>query len=253
MANRKAVFLDVDGTLVNDRGRVPDSARQAVRAARANGHLVFLCTGRSPAELWPELIDIGFDGLIAASGAFVEVGEDVLVHHCLTAGDVDHVLGFFGSRQVDFYFQANDGIYATPEVRARLRTLIGGSVTDTGVLAELERGLFGFVDAIKVDADPYATRITKVIYLFSGVTIDELRAEFADRLRGHPVVGAALRPEQRRDDASRRQQGDRHRACCSRTSASIGRTRSPSATATTTWRCSSMSPSGWRWATRPIR
>jgi len=187
VANRKAVFLDVDGTLVNDRGRVPDSARLAVRAARANGHLVFLCTGRSPAELWPEVVDIGFDGLVAASGAFVEVGEDVLVHHCLTAGDVDHVLSFFGSRQVDFYFQANDGIYATPEVRAHLRTLIGGSVTDTGVLAELERGLFGFVDAIKVDADPHATRITKVIYLFSGVAIDELRTEFADRFEVIPT------------------------------------------------------------------
>ena len=177
--NRKAIFLDVDGTLVNDRGQVPESARQAVRAARANGHLVFLCTGRAPAELWAGIVGIGFDGLIAASGAFVEIGEHVLVHRCLTARDTAHVLDFFGSRHVDFYFQANDGIYATPGVRELLRRLIGGSVADSDIRAELERGLFGFVDAIKVDADPYATRITKVIYLFSPVAIDELRAEFA--------------------------------------------------------------------------
>lgn len=176
---RKAIFLDVDGTLVNDNGQVPESARQAVRAARANGHLVFLCTGRSPAELWAEILDIGFDGLVAASGAFVEVGEHVLVHNGLTARDVDHVLAFFGSRKVGFYFQANDGIYATREVREQLRQLIGGSVSDADVRAELERGMFGFVDEILVDADPYATRITKVIYLFSPVPIDELRAEFA--------------------------------------------------------------------------
>ncbi|MGV8907950.1 MAG: Cof-type HAD-IIB family hydrolase [Propionicimonas sp.] len=177
--NHKAIFLDVDGTLVNDRGQVPDSARQAVRAARAEGHLVFLCTGRSPAELWPEILDIGFDGLIAASGAFVEIGEQVLVHHGLSAGEVRHVQAFFGARQVDIYFQANDGIYATRGVRAQLRQLIGGSVTDPEVRAELERGMFGFVDQILVDADPYATRITKVIYLFSPVPIDDLRAEFA--------------------------------------------------------------------------
>lgn len=180
MANRKAVFLDVDGTLVNDRGRVPDSARQAVRAARANGHLVLLCTGRSPAELWPELRDVGFDGLIAAAGAFVEVGGTVLLHRYVSEPDLRHVVDFFGSRDVDFYFQANDGIYAMPRVRERLRELIAGSVTDALVLAELERGLFGFVDAIKVDADPFATRITKVIYLFSPVHIDALRAEFGD-------------------------------------------------------------------------
>ena len=179
VGNSRAVFLDVDGTLVNERGLVPDSARQAVRRARANGHRVFLCTGRSPAELWPEVIDVGFDGLVAASGAFVEVGNEVLLHRGLTERDVDHVLRFFALRQVDFYFQSNDGIYATRAVRSRLRRLIGGSVTDVEVLAELERGLFGFVDAIKVDADPYATVITKVIYLFSDVPLDELRAEFA--------------------------------------------------------------------------
>jgi Cof subfamily protein (haloacid dehalogenase superfamily) len=176
---RKAIFLDVDGTLVNDNGQVPESARQAVRAARANGHLVFLCTGRSPAELWPEILAIGFDGLVAASGAFVEIGELVLVHECLTAPDLDHVRDFFGSRQINLYFQANDGIYATREVRTQLRQLIGGSVTDADVRAELERGMFGFVDEILVDADPYATRITKVIYLFSPVSIDDLRGEFA--------------------------------------------------------------------------
>jgi Cof subfamily protein (haloacid dehalogenase superfamily) len=175
-----AVFLDVDGTLVNDRGLVPDSARQAVREARTNGHRVFLCTGRSPAELWPELTDIGFDGLVAASGAFVEVGTDVLLHRCLTHSEVEHVLGFFEARNINFYFQANDGIYATSDVRELLRRLIAGSVTDVGVLAELESGLFGFVDAIKVGVDPYTPLITKVIYLFSDVTLDELRAEFAD-------------------------------------------------------------------------
>ncbi|HEY3337087.1 MAG TPA: Cof-type HAD-IIB family hydrolase [Propionicimonas sp.] len=174
----KAVFLDVDGTLVNDRGLVPESAQRAVRDARANGHLVFLCTGRSPAELWPAIREIGFDGLIAGSGAFVEVGGHVLVHRGLTRQEVGHVLDFFGSHHVDIYLQANDGIYATDEVRARLRQLIRGSVTDQEVLAELEGGLFGFIDAITVDADPYATVITKVIYLFSDVTLDELRAEF---------------------------------------------------------------------------
>ncbi|HEY3410338.1 MAG TPA: Cof-type HAD-IIB family hydrolase [Propionicimonas sp.] len=180
MGDTKAVFLDVDGTLVNDRGLVPDSARRAVREARANGHRVFLCTGRSPAELWPELTDIGFDGLIAASGAFVEVGPEVLLHRCLTRSEVDHVLGFFAARHINFYFQANDGIYADSDVRDLLRRLIAGSVTDVEVLAELESGLFGFVDAIKVGVDPYVPFITKVIYLFSDVTLDELRVEFAD-------------------------------------------------------------------------
>lgn len=179
MAERKAVFLDVDGTLVNDYGQVPDSARDAVREARSNGHLVFLCTGRSVAELWPEILDIGFDGLIAGAGAFVQAGGEVLVHRYLSRRDLRHVMDFFGERGVDVYFQANDGIYGTRRLRAHLRRLIVGSVTDEDVLAELLRGLFGFINAIKVDADPFDTRITKAIYIDSAVTLEEVRSEFA--------------------------------------------------------------------------
>jgi HAD superfamily hydrolase (TIGR01484 family) len=103
--DRKAVFIDVDGTLVNDRGVVPGSARRAVSEARANGHLMFLSTGRSMAEIWPEIREIGFDGYIA--GAYVEAGDEVLVHHHLSQA----------------------------------------------VLAELQKGLGGFIDAIRVVED----------------------------------------------------------------------------------------------------
>jgi Cof subfamily protein (haloacid dehalogenase superfamily) len=108
------------------------------------------------------------------------VGAEVLLHRCLTRSEVEHVLGFFDAHGINFYFQANDGIYADSDVRELLRRLIAGSVTDDEVLAELEGGLFGFVDAIKVGVDPYVPSITKVIYLFSDVTLHELRAEFAD-------------------------------------------------------------------------
>lgn len=32
--NNKVIFLDVDGTLCNDEGFVPESAKEAVRSAR---------------------------------------------------------------------------------------------------------------------------------------------------------------------------------------------------------------------------
>jgi Cof subfamily protein (haloacid dehalogenase superfamily) len=179
VTSRKAIFLDVDGTLVNDFGRIPASAVSAVQEARANDHLVFLCTGRSVPELWPEILDIGFDGLIAGSGTFVQVGEDVLVDHHLDAPGLRHVIAFFDAHGVDYYFQTSDGIYGTPRLPAHLVQIIRDSVSDEDVLAELERGLFGFIEAIKVDADPFATRVTKVLYIDSSVPLEDVRAEFA--------------------------------------------------------------------------
>ena len=175
----RAIFLDVDGTLVTAAGTIPDSARAAVREARAGGHRVFLCTGRSLVELWPEILDIGFDGLVAAAGAYVRVGDEVLRHDHLDAADIVHVRDFFDPLGVEYYFQAGDGIYGSPGVREKLRELISTWATDEDLLAELERGLFGFIDSIQVDADPLTARITKAIYIDSPASIEEISAEFS--------------------------------------------------------------------------
>ena len=53
--SRKIIFLDVDGTLVDYDNRIPESAIQAIRQARGNGHLIYVCTGRSKAEMPQEL------------------------------------------------------------------------------------------------------------------------------------------------------------------------------------------------------
>lgn len=47
---RKIIFIDVDGTLTNYENQIPKSAIDAIRKARANGHKVYICTGRSEAE-----------------------------------------------------------------------------------------------------------------------------------------------------------------------------------------------------------
>lgn len=76
--NRKLIFLDIDGTLtVAGSNTPPDSALRAVRAARAAGHAVFLCTGRNPDMLSPVLA-YGFDGAVACGGGHVFAGERVL-------------------------------------------------------------------------------------------------------------------------------------------------------------------------------
>ena len=48
------------------------SAVRAVREARAAGHRVYICTGRSRAEVYPELWEIGLDGMIGGNGSYVE-------------------------------------------------------------------------------------------------------------------------------------------------------------------------------------
>ena len=69
----KVIFLDVDGTLCNYEGVIPESAKQAIKQARKNGHKVYICTGCSRAEVYQEIWDIGLDGMIGGNGSYVEV------------------------------------------------------------------------------------------------------------------------------------------------------------------------------------
>ena len=70
--------MDIDGTLTLPGENVPpDSALDAISRARANGHKVFLCTGRNYAMLKP-LLKYGFDGMVAGAGGFVTCGDEVL-------------------------------------------------------------------------------------------------------------------------------------------------------------------------------
>lgn len=75
----RAVFVDIDGTLCDSRQRIPQSATDALREARSNGHRLFACTGRSAPEVYPRFWDVGFEGLVGGAGGYARVGSRVLV------------------------------------------------------------------------------------------------------------------------------------------------------------------------------
>ena len=65
---QKLIFLDIDGTLLPPgEMSAPASAVEAIRQARANGHKVFLCTGRNLRMTQP-LFAYGFDGFVCYAG-----------------------------------------------------------------------------------------------------------------------------------------------------------------------------------------
>lgn len=65
----KAVFLDVDGTLISfNTHRVPDSAIQALNEVHNAGVKIIIATGRIQTDL-KELEAIPYDGIVALNGA----------------------------------------------------------------------------------------------------------------------------------------------------------------------------------------
>lgn len=117
----KLIFLDVDGTLVDYHNRIPQSAIQAIRQARANGHLVYVCTGRSRAEMQPELWEIGLDGMIGGNGSYLEHQGEVVMHQLLSKEDSHAVVDWLHQRGLAFFLESNNGLFASEHFRERAR------------------------------------------------------------------------------------------------------------------------------------
>ena len=110
---KKIIFLDVDGTLTNYENVIPESAKTAIKEARKNGHLVYLCTGRSRAEIYDDIWSIGVDGLIGGNGSYVEHHEEVIMHQLITLDQCIHIVDWLHERGLEFYLESNNGLFAS--------------------------------------------------------------------------------------------------------------------------------------------
>lgn len=122
--SKKIVFIDIDGTLTTPDGKVPWSAKQAIRTARKNGHLMYLCTGRSKPEIISSILDIGFDGVIGAGGGYIEVNNEVVHHQTMPEQSVRKIVDYFGQHEIGYYLESNDGLFGSDNCEEVIRQVV---------------------------------------------------------------------------------------------------------------------------------
>lgn len=102
-----AVFLDLDGTLW-EMGVVPDSAREAIARAQANGHKFLTNTGRARSEV-PDMSYLGLDGYCFAAGAEVILDGKTIVDEPLGEELAHAVADVFDSFDLNYNLEGGDG------------------------------------------------------------------------------------------------------------------------------------------------
>jgi len=184
--NRRIAFLDIDGTILDHGERIAPSTIDAVRHARDNGHLVYLCTGRGRAEINAAVRDIGFDGTISAGGGFAEIGDELVISRALPEEAVLAMIGFYEESGYDFYLQSYDEVYPSPGVAERFRSYLHADLADrTRGSAQADSvavppGAFETELRAFEDVRPYGTTgIAKSVFLGSDETaFDRVAAHF---------------------------------------------------------------------------
>lgn len=118
--DKKLIFLDIDGTLVAALSSPTRPVKQAIQQARAKGHLVFLCTGRNLPIIGADILEIGFDGIIASAGGYIAVGNEVLFDHLLPEDLVQECLNVFHELGMFCRIETPEGIYTDPQMEELL-------------------------------------------------------------------------------------------------------------------------------------
>ncbi|HEP1790426.1 TPA: HAD family hydrolase [Streptococcus suis] len=163
----KIIFLDVDGTLVDYHNRIPESAIRAIRQARENGHLVYVCTGRSRAEMQPELWEIGLDGMIGGNGSYVEHQGQVIMHQLLSEDDSRAIVDWLHERGLEFYLESNNGLFASENFRERARETLRIYSMNKGKTAEevADQEVEDVIHGMIFDGQLYRNDLNKVSFV----------------------------------------------------------------------------------------
>ena len=191
MSTGRIAFLDVDGTILDHGRTVAASTVDAVRAARAAGHLVYLCTGRSAGDIHPDVAAIGFDGAITNGGSYATSGDDVVVARPMPRDAVDRLQTWFTEAGVPYFLQTNDGVYASARVREMIAAFVsrwqGAHSGDEPQTSPQRPPRFG--DLAEVDLGT----IAKAVFVSDDPdTVDRATAALGDRF--HVVAGSMPLP-----------------------------------------------------------
>lgn len=117
MLNNKekcAVFLDIDGTLISDSFKISEDNLRAIAAARANGHMVFINTGRSWGNI-PEVLHEQFDldGIISGIGTVIFMGGEPVFKSCMSESLVRRVMEYiFENSHLWAIFEGVKNVYS---------------------------------------------------------------------------------------------------------------------------------------------
>lgn len=118
--DKKVVFLDVDGTLINEKGEIPKTAQDAIRRAIKNGHKMVVCSGRSLFQMQKNLLELGFSGIIGSAGAFVIVDGQEIYHAYIEEAQRKKAAEFLEKNNIIYYFQIDNGSVISAENKKRV-------------------------------------------------------------------------------------------------------------------------------------
>ncbi len=172
----KIIFFDIDGTLVGFKSAVLASTKEALQAAKRNGHKILLCTGRSKNQIYPWLLEEGFDGIIAAAGAYVECDGKVIYHKIMEKAAIQKAVRYLREQKTPYGFQSAAGTIVHKDQQEAMHQVF----VDMGV--DLEKIVRIFAGLSAETGEGFYPKVEKMMYYNCPVPVSEVQKVFAPEM-----------------------------------------------------------------------
>lgn len=115
----KAVFFDIDGTLIegcNPEYRyMSEKVQAAIRKLQDEGHYVFIASGRSWAFLDEKIRNFGFDGYVLLNGAVIIFHDEIIYKAPLADEFVQELCKTCDAHGIEYSLQGDLHTYVKPD------------------------------------------------------------------------------------------------------------------------------------------
>lgn len=132
----KLIFFDIDGTIITEPEPryIPESTKRAIAELKANGHLVYVNSGRTMSEIEKRIRVVPFDGWVCGCGTYIEDQGEEIYHSKLSPEVRDEFVTALNEAKVDYVLEGKDDIYYFDD---EYRSLIGDfRKSHTGLVKE---------------------------------------------------------------------------------------------------------------------
>lgn len=109
--DRKIIFFDIDGTLFDSVLGVTELTKQAINELLERGHIPVICTGRSRVMVPDKLIGLGFAGVVAGAGTYVEYQGQVLHNKVMGPDTGEETIAFLRKCGIHYILEGPEYIY----------------------------------------------------------------------------------------------------------------------------------------------
>ncbi len=174
---KKALFFDIDGTLIDlEHGikRIPEGAVKQMKRLQKEGNLLLIATGRPYAMMSESICSFPFDGFVSAMGCLVEIKGKTISEIRFGYEDAKWLIGKLEEAGCQLLLETAHECYARPESDHMLKIC----------------RMFGFEDTVitDFDEDDVAERLLKIEILMVSADKSRKVMEIVSDRFGYEVV-----------------------------------------------------------------